>query len=57
MNKQHNDELKTCIMEKRVEKLESERYSYEVLKVILTPKMVIAISLGISFIIQVLKGA
>ena len=45
-----------CVNEERLKELESKQSKYEIIKIILTPKMVIAICLGASFLIQMLRG-
>ena len=54
MNTENNKH--TCINEERLKELELKNYKLEILKVVITPKMIIALSLGISFILQIVKG-
>ena len=45
-----------CINEERLKGLEEKMTPREIIIIILTPKMVIAICLGVSLILQTLKG-
>lgn len=45
-----------CIHELRFKQLEEKNHKLEILKTILTPKMFFSICLGLSVLIQTLKG-
>ncbi|MDB4302085.1 hypothetical protein N9924_00820 [bacterium] len=58
-----NDIKHSCIMEEyinkletRIKELENKNCKYEILKIMLTPKMFLAACLGLSFLIQVCGG-
>ena len=55
-NNKPKDIKHSCIMEDRVSKIEEMNFKLEVLKILLTPKMVLAVTLAASFLIQVCKG-
>lgn len=41
----------------RISELESKNFKLEIVRIVMTPKMFLAICLGMSFIFQMLKGA
>ena len=55
-NNKPKDIKHSCIMEDRIKKIEENNFKLEIIKVLLTPKMVLAITLATSFLIQVCKG-
>lgn len=46
-----------CKLRKRIETLEKKLMTSEVIKTIFTPKMLLALCLGISIVIAALKGS
>ena len=50
------NKCKNCLNENRIKDLENKIPKYEMLKIIMTPKMIIAICIGLSFLVQMVRG-